>query len=119
MPAALLWGVLMAIAALLPAIGPAIIWLPVATYLLATGDFWQAVIVVASGVFVIGLVDNLLRPMLVGRDTGLPDWLILVTTLGGIETLGLSGIVVGPIAAAFFLTGWDILAEQKAASTQD
>ncbi|TKV43562.1 AI-2E family transporter [Sphingobium sp. MP9-4] len=119
MPAALLWGVLMAIAALLPAIGPAIIWLPVATYLLATGDFWQAVIVVASGVFVIGLVDNLLRPMLVGRDTGLPDWLILVTTLGGIETLGLSGIVVGPIAAAFFLTGWDILAEQKAASTRD
>jgi predicted PurR-regulated permease PerM len=68
---------------------------------------------------VIGLVDNLLRPMLVGRDTGLPDWLILVTTLGGIETLGLSGIVVGPIAAAFFLTGWDILAEQKAASTRD
>lgn len=119
MPAALLWGVLMAIAALLPAIGPAIIWLPVATYLLASGDLWQAIAVIASGVFVIGLVDNLLRPMLVGRDTGLPDWLILVTTLGGIETLGLSGIVVGPIAAAFFLTGWDILSEQKGATTCD
>ena len=62
------------------AIGPAIIWGPVAVYLLATGAIWQTIVVVLSGVLVIGLADNILRPMLVGRDTGIPDWLVLVTT---------------------------------------
>ncbi|WP_404339771.1 AI-2E family transporter [Sphingomonas sp. MMS12-HWE2-04] len=113
LPAALLWGMLMAIAALLPAIGPAIIWAPVAVYLLATGELWQAVVVTVSGVLIIGLADNILRPMLVGRDTGIPDWLVLVTTLGGIDLLGLSGIVVGPVAGALFICGWQILTEQR------
>jgi predicted PurR-regulated permease PerM len=113
LPAALLWGVLMAIAALLPAIGPVIVWVPIAIYLFAIGEIWQAFVVIVSGVAVIGLADNILRPILVGRDTGIPDWLVLVTTLGGIELLGLSGIVVGPIAAALFLTAWQILSEQR------
>lgn len=113
LPAALLWGMLMAIAALLPAIGPAIVWGPVAVYLLATGAIWQAVVVVVSGVVVIGLADNILRPMLVGRDTGIPDWLVLVTTLGGIDLLGLSGIVLGPLAGALFITGWQIFTERR------
>lgn len=113
LPAALLWGMLMAIAALLPAIGPTIIWAPVAIYLLATSAYWQAIVVVVSGVVVIGLADNILRPILVGRDTGIPDWLVLVTTLGGIEVAGLSGIVVGPVAGALFITGWRIMTEQR------
>ena len=113
LPAALLWGVMMAIASLLPAIGPAIIWGPVAVYLLATGAIWEAIVVIGSGMLLVGLADNLLRPILVGRDTGLPDWLVLVTTLGGIQMIGLSGIVVGPLAAALFITGWQILTEQR------
>lgn len=113
LPAAILWGMLMAIAALLPALGPALIWGPVAVYLIATGAIWQAVAVVLSGVLVIGLADNILRPILVGRDTGIPDWLVLVTTLGGIDLVGLSGIVVGPLAGALFITGWRILTEQR------
>lgn len=116
LPAALLWGMLMVIAALLPAIGPAIIWAPVAVYLFAIGEIWQAVVVIVSGVVVIGLADNILRPVLVGRDTGIPDWLVLVTTLGGIELVGLSGIVVGPLVGALFLTGWQILTEQRHAA---
>jgi len=113
LPAALLWGVLMAIAALLPAIGPAIIWAPVAVYLAATGAVWQTAVVIGSGVLVIGMADNVLRPILVGRDTGIPDWLVLVTTLGGIDLVGLSGIVVGPLAGALFLTGWQVLTEYR------
>jgi len=113
LPAALLWGLLMTIAALLPAVGPAIIWAPVAIYLLATGAIWQAVVVIVSGVVVIGLADNILRPMLVGRDTGIPDWMVLVTTLGGINLVGLSGIVVGPLVGALFITGWQMLTEQR------
>lgn len=116
LPAALLWGLLMAIAALLPAIGPAIVWGPVAIYLFATGAVWQGIVVIASGVVVIGLADNILRPMLVGRDAGIPDWLVLVTTLGGIELLGLSGIVVGPLAGALFITSWQILTELRLAA---
>jgi predicted PurR-regulated permease PerM len=69
--------------------------------------------VIVSGVAVIGLADNILRPILVGRDTGIPDWLVLVTTLGGIEVAGLSGIVVGPLVAALFLTGWQILTDER------
>ncbi|MFA6219009.1 MAG: AI-2E family transporter [Erythrobacter sp.] len=109
----LLLGLVMAIASLLPAVGPAIVWVPTAIYLLATGAVWQGIVVVVSGVAVIGLADNVLRPILVGRDTGIPDWLILVTTLGGIALMGLSGIVVGPLVAGLFLAGWGILREQR------
>lgn len=115
-PSALLFGLLMAIFSLLPALGPAIVWVPVAVYLLATGAVWEGLVVIGSGVLVIGLADNLLRPILVGRDTGIPDWLILVTTLGGIVLLGLSGIVIGPLVAGLFLAGWAILREERAAT---
>ena len=110
---AVLLGVLMAIVSLLPAFGPAIVWVPVAVYLLATGAIWQGLVVIASGIFVIGMADNVLRPMLVGRDTGLPDWIVLIATLGGIATMGLSGIVVGPVIAGLFLAGWTIYGEQR------
>ena len=113
-PSVLLLGVIMAIASLLPAVGPAIVWVPAAIYLLATGAIWQGIVVIVSGVALIGMIDNVLRPILVGRDTGIPDWLILVTTLGGIALFGLSGIVIGPLVAGLFLAGWGILSEQRA-----
>ncbi|TCD06502.1 AI-2E family transporter [Erythrobacteraceae bacterium CFH 75059] len=113
LPSAVLFGVLMAIMSLVPAVGPAIVWLPAAIWLLASGDWWQGLVVIGSGVGVIGLADNLLRPVLVGRDTGIPDWIVLVTTLGGIATMGLSGIVVGPLIAGLFLACWSILQEQR------
>jgi len=112
-PSVLLLGVVMAIASLLPALGPAIVWVPAAIYLLATGAIWQGVVVIVSGVALIGMIDNILRPILVGRDTGIPDWLILVTTLGGIVLMGLSGIVVGPLICGLFLAAWGIFAEQR------
>ncbi|RDC59003.1 UPF0118 membrane protein [Alteripontixanthobacter maritimus] len=112
-PSAILFALLMAIFSLLPALGPAIVWLPVAVYLLATGFIWQGVVVIVSGVAVIGMADNLLRPILVGRDTGIPDWVILVTTLGGIATIGLSGIVLGPLLAGLAIAGWTILRDQR------
>lgn len=113
MPSVVLLGLLTALFSLVPAIGPAVVWAPVALYLLATGDIWQGVLVIVSGVAVIGMADNVLRPILVGRDTGIPDWIILVTTLGGIAAMGLSGIVVGPLVAGLFLAAWVVLAEQR------
>ncbi len=109
MPSVVLLGLLTALFSLLPAIGPAIVWAPVAIYLLAIGDIWQGIVVLVSGVAIIGMADNVLRPILVGRDTGIPDWMILISTLGGIAAMGLAGIVVGPMAAGLFLAGWSIL----------
>lgn len=110
-PAALLLGLLMAIFSLLPAVGTGIVWVPMAAYLLATGSVWEGVFVIISGVAVIGMADNVLRPILVGRDTGIPDWIILVTTLGGIATMGLAGVVLGPLLAGLFLASWSIAQE--------
>jgi len=110
-PSAVLLGVVMALASLLPAVGPALVWVPVAAWLFFAGDVMQAVIVTISGVLVIGMVDNVLRPVLVGKDTGIPDWVILVTTLGGISTFGLSGIVIGPVVAGLFMTCWSMSLE--------
>lgn len=107
---ALLWGVTMGFFSLLPAIGTGLIWVPVAIYLFATGALWQAVVLVVCGIFVIGMVDNLLRPILVGRDTRMPDYLVLISTLGGLELFGFSGIVIGPVIAALFIAAWKIIA---------
>ncbi|CAN5220642.1 AI-2E family transporter [soil metagenome] len=111
--AALLWAVLMAFLSLLPAVGSGLIWMPVALYLLATGSFVHGVILLAYGFLVIGLVDNLLRPMLVGKDTKLQDYVVLISTLGGIEAFGLNGFVIGPVIAAMFIAVWDIFSELR------
>ncbi|TDJ73440.1 AI-2E family transporter [Pseudomonas putida] len=112
-PSALVWAVLMAFLSLLPAVGAGIIWAPVAAYFLLTGAILQGVILTAFGVLVIGLVDNLLRPILVGKDTRMPDYLILVSTLGGLAVFGLNGFVIGPLIAALFLSSWAIFASTK------
>jgi predicted PurR-regulated permease PerM len=62
----------MAFLSLLPAVGTALVWVPVALYLLASGAVWQGVLLIAYGVLIIGLVDNVLRPVLVGKDTKMP-----------------------------------------------
>ncbi len=112
--APLLWAVIMAVLSLLPAIGAALVWLPVAIYFLATGAVWQGIVLVAYGVLVIGLVDNVLRPLLVGKDTQMPDYLVLLSTLGGIAVFGVNGFVIGPVIAAMFIAAWDIFSASKA-----
>lgn len=118
-PSAILFGVVMAILSLIPAVGTALVWLPAAIYLLAVGDIWQGAFVLFSGALIIGMADNVLRPILVGRDTGIPDWIILITTLGGIAFAGFSGIVLGPLVAGLFLASWSILQEQRAEGEAD
>lgn len=107
-----LWAVVMTILSLLPAVGSALVWVPAAIYLLVMGHMWQGIILILFGTFVIGLVDNILRPILVGRDTKLPDYLVLLSTLGGIALFGLNGFVVGPVIAALFLAFWQIFMQE-------
>lgn len=113
--APVLWGTLMAFLSLLPAVGAALVWVPVAIYFLVTGAIWQAVVLVAFGVLVIGLVDNILRPVLVGKDTKMPDYVVLVSTLGGMSLFGLNGFVIGPVVAAMFMAVWDLFAKAREA----
>jgi len=112
-PGPLLWGALMALLSLLPAVGAALVWGPVALYQLFTGELLAGLGLTAWGVLVIGLVDNLLRPILVGRDTRMPDYLVLVATVGGISLFGLNGFVIGPVIAAMFLVCWKLLTEVR------
>lgn len=107
-PGALLWGVVMILLSLIPVVGAGLIWAPVAIYLFAAGDWVQGSVLVAFGVGVIGLVDNILRPILVGRDTKLPDYIVLLSTLGGFVLFGMNGFVVGPLIAALFMAFWGI-----------
>lgn len=112
-PSALLWAVMMAFLSLLPAVGAGIVWAPVAVYFLLSGMIWQGVVLALFGVFVIGLVDNVLRPILVGKDTKMPDYLILISTLGGMSVFGLNGFVIGPMVAALFISTWGLFVSAK------
>lgn len=107
-PGPFLWGVIMAVLSLIPAVGAGLIWAPVAIYLMATGAWVSGLVLSAFGVLVIGLVDNVLRPVLVGRDTKLPDYVVLLSTLGGLALFGINGFVIGPLIAALFIAFWGI-----------
>jgi len=110
---ALLWGVLMAFLSLLPAVGAAIIWGPVAIYFLASGAIAKGLGLLFVGVFVIGLIDNILRPLLVGKDTQMPDYIVLISTIGGMALFGINGFVIGPVIAALFMAAWSLFVDSN------
>ncbi|EEY02016.1 conserved hypothetical protein [Brucella pinnipedialis B2/94] len=111
--AALLWGVIMTFCSMLPAVGAALVWTPAAVWFFVSGDWWSGAILVVVGVLVIGLVDNLLRPPLVGKGTRMPDYVVLISTVGGISLIGINGFVIGPLIAAMFIAAWSLLAEEQ------
>jgi predicted PurR-regulated permease PerM len=117
--APVLWAVLMAFLSLLPAVGAGLVWLPVAIYFLVTGGTWEGVVLIAYGVLVIGLVDNILRPILVGKETKIPDYVVLISTLGGMAIFGINGFVIGPVIAAMFMAVWDIVASSREGARMD
>ncbi|MCS3903814.1 putative PurR-regulated permease PerM [Methylohalomonas lacus] len=98
------WGTIVLILSAIPGLGAPLIWVPAAIYLFVTGATGWGIAMVVWGAVVVGLVDNVLRPIIVGRDTRLPDLLILVATLGGIIMFGAVGILLGPIIAAMLDT---------------
>jgi predicted PurR-regulated permease PerM len=110
--AAILWGTVMALLSLLPALGSFLIWGPAALVFFANGAFVKGLILLGVGGLIIGLVDNLLRPILVGRDTQMPDYVVLLATLGGLTVFGMSGLVIGPIIAALSLTVWEMFEQE-------
>lgn len=110
-PNALLWGAVMAVASLIPGFGTAIVWIPAVIYLVATGQTVPAAGLVAWSALLVGGVDNVLRPKLIGGDTKMPDLMVLVSTLGGLTMFGATGLILGPVIAAVFFAAWDVFSE--------
>ena len=102
------WGTIMAILSIVPGIGAALIWVPAVIYLIVTGQLLAGLLLFAWCAAVVGTIDNILRPILVGKDAKMPDLLILVGTLGGLFLFGPIGFIVGPIVCGLFLTVWEI-----------
>ena len=116
---AVLWGVVMSVLSLLPAIGAALVWAPVAIYLIATGSMIEGLGLAAWGAGVMGMVDNLLRPILVGKETKLPDYLVLLSTIGGLSIFGVNGFLIGPAIAALFVATWALFSHEEGATPED
>jgi len=109
---ALFWGVIIMFFSLIPAVGTGFVWVPAGVFKLITGHYVQGAGILLTGVIVIGNVDNLLRPRLLGKDTEIHPLLILLSTLGGIVAFGILGIILGPVIAALFITIWSIYGEE-------
>ncbi len=109
------WGVIMTMLSMLPLAGPAIVWAPAAIYLMATGAVTKGIILLVGGVVVVGMADNIIRPLVVGREARMPDYIVLLSTLGGLSVLGVAGFVAGPVLAALFLSVWDMFAREQRA----
>jgi predicted PurR-regulated permease PerM len=109
-PSPVLLGILMTVSSVIPSIGSGLVWLPIGILMLAFGYFTQGLIILLFGGFVISMIDNFIRPKLVGKDTQMHPLMILFSTLGGIALFGISGFIVGPIIMSLFVAFWDIYA---------
>jgi predicted PurR-regulated permease PerM len=105
---AIFWGTVMTVLSIIPGVGGALIWVPAAIVLIATGEVWRGIGLALFCALVVGSVDNLLRPRLVGQDTKLHELLIFFSTLGGLLLFGAMGFILGPILAALFVTVWEM-----------
>ncbi|MGH9348269.1 MAG: AI-2E family transporter [Vicinamibacterales bacterium] len=105
---AIFWGTVMTILSIIPGIGSALVWVPAAIILIATGEVWRGIALAVFCALVVGSVDNVLRPRLIGQDTRMHELLIFFSTLGGLMLFGAMGFILGPILAALFVTAWEM-----------
>ena len=107
-PNAVFWSVTMMLLSVVPGIGAALVWFPAVLYLAFNGQLLYAGSLFAFCGLLVGTIDNVLRPKLVGNDTQLHELMIFFSTIGGLLTFGFSGFIIGPIIAALFVTVWEI-----------
>ena len=105
---AIFWGIVMALLSIIPGVGTALVWIPAVIYLFACGQTWSAIGLTVWCAGLVGTIDNVLRPRLVGRDTQMTDLMVLVSMLGGLATFGAVGILLGPILGGIFVTTWEV-----------
>ena len=105
------WGALVMVLSAIPGIGPPLVWLPASIYLMMNGQTVAGVLLAIWGFAVVSTIDNILRPRIVGKETRLPDLLILISSLGGITLFGPAGIIIGPVIASVFVTAMGVYKE--------
>jgi predicted PurR-regulated permease PerM len=118
-PSALLLGLAAAVCSLVPIVGTMIIWLPAAIYLMATGHLWKGIILILWGGLVVGTIDNIIRPLVIGSKVELHPLLLLFALLGGLQVFGFIGVFVGPVVISVIAALINILREELAASPED
>jgi predicted PurR-regulated permease PerM len=111
-PSALFWAVVMMFLSVVPGIGAALVWIPAVIWLAVNGEPITAMAVAAFCGIIVGTLDNVLRPRLVGNDAQLHDLMIFFSTLGGLLLFGFTGFIIGPIIAALFVTVWELYGEE-------
>jgi predicted PurR-regulated permease PerM len=117
-PSPVVMGIIVVFASLIPGVGTALVWVPTAGILIASGNVWQGVFILSFGLGVISIIDNILRPKLVGRDTEMHPLLVFFATLGGITLFGLPGLLIGPIIVSLFFALADIYSEEYGAKSE-
>jgi len=100
---AFVWGVIMVILSIIPAIGSFLVWFPAGLIMIALGNVWQGLTVLIVGTVLISNIDNFLRPKMIEKDIQMHPLLVLFSTLGGLALFEISGFVIGPVVAALFL----------------
>ena len=105
---AIFWGTVTTVLSIIPGVGGALVWVPAAIILMTTGEVWHGIALALFCALIVGSVDNVLRPRLVGRDTKMHELLIFFSTLGGLMFFGATGFILGPILAALFVTAWEM-----------
>ncbi len=109
LPSAIVWGVVMTMFCTIPLAGSGIVWVPAAIYLAVSGDWTKAIVLALWGAFVVGLVDNFLRPKLVGSRARMHELFIFFSVLGGLRVFGVLGVLLGPVTVAITLALLDVL----------
>ncbi|MGE5299933.1 MAG: AI-2E family transporter [Acidobacteriota bacterium] len=102
--APVMWGIAMSIMSFVPLVGTFAIWGPTAVYLVITGDYVHGIGLFLFGVLVISMVDNILKPLIIGSRTKMPTIIILFSVLGGIKFFGMIGLIMGPLITAVFIS---------------
>lgn len=97
LPAPLLWGVVMGLLAVVPVLGAFVIWVPAVVFLLLEGSGWKALLLTVWGAIVVGGIDNLLYPILVGSRLKMHTVIAFVSIVGGLIVFGPSGLILGPV----------------------
>ena len=105
---AVFWGTVMTVLSVIPNVGSALVWVPAAIILILQDSILAGVGLAAFCGVVVGSLDNILRPILVGKDTRLHELMIFFGTLGGILMFGIAGIFIGPVIASLFVTIWEL-----------
>ena len=105
---AVFWGTVMAVLSIIPSVGSALVWIPAGIILIMQGSVGAGIGLLAFCGLIVGSLDNVLRPILVGKDTKMHELMIFFSTLGGILMFGIPGVLIGPVVASLFITVWEL-----------